>query len=281
MSQEFDILNGTDEFPYPTSIIQTDFKNFDSDSHEIDLFLYKNYRFSSIDSIIKELTKLSTNLNQNLLDLVNDDYHDFIDLGKSINDGLDLINAIVEDLKNFEIELVNYYKKFLDLDNRLYQILQNRKFLNNLKTCIKLNLILHDQITEFDNCMNNQIQEENNIQGLNQLKTLTSLYLSINNIEIFLNKFIQLGNIDDVNNSIDNNDHDNNNGNHRVNSPFHDNYINNKIASIKLEFKSYLDQLIRKELKKKARNSQIMIELLNIYKLIGEEKSVMSIISSK
>ncbi|EEQ43367.1 hypothetical protein MG5_05595 [Candida albicans P57072] len=281
MSQEFDILNGTDEFPYPTSIIQTDFKNFDSDSHEIDLFLYKNYRFSSIDSIIKELTELSTNLNQNLLDLVNDDYHDFIDLGKSINDGLDLINAIVEDLKNFEIELVNYYKKFSDLDNRLYQILQNRKFLNNLKTCIKLNLILHDQITEFDNCMNNQIQEENNIQGLNQLKTLTSLYLSINNIEIFLNKFIQLGNIDDVNNSIDNNDHDNNNGNHRVNSPFHDNYINNKIASIKLEFKSYLDQLIRKELKKKTRNSQIMIELLNIYKLIGEEKSVMSIISSK
>ncbi len=281
MSQEFDILNGTDEFPYPTSIIQTDFKNFDSDSHEIDLFLYKNYRFSSIDSIIKELTELSTNLNQNLLDLVNDDYHDFIDLGKSINDGLDLINAIVEDLKNFEIELVNYYKKFLDLDNRLYQILQNRKFLNNLKTCIKLNLILHDQITEFDNCMNNQIQEENNIQGLNQLKTLTSLYLSINNIEIFLNKFIQLGNIDDVNNSIDNNDNDNNNGNHRVNSPFHDNYINNKIASIKLEFKSYLDQLIRKELKKKTRNSQIMIELLNIYKLIGEEKSVMSIISSK
>lgn len=281
MSQEFDILNGTDEFPYPTSIIQTDFKNFDSDSHEIDLFLYKNYRFSSIDSIIKELTELSTNLNQNLLDLVNDDYHDFIDLGKSINDGLDLINAIVEDLKNFEIELVNYYKKFLDLDNRLYQILQNRKFLNNLKTCIKLNLILHDQITEFDNCMNNQIQEENNIQGLNQLKTLTSLYLSINNIEIFLNKFIQLGNIDDVNNSIDNNDHDNNNGNHRVNSPFHDNYINNKIASIKLEFKSYLDQLIRKELQKKTRNSQIMIELLNIYKLIGEEKSVMSIISSK
>ncbi|KHC30467.1 hypothetical protein W5O_05656 [Candida albicans Ca6] len=281
MSQEFDILNGTDEFPYPTSIIQTDFKNFDSDSHEIDLFLYKNYRFSSIDSIIKELTELSTNLNQNLLDLVNDDYHDFIDLGKSINDGLDLINAIVEDLKNFEIELVNYYKKFSDLDNRLYQILQNRKFLNNLKTCIKLNLILHDQITEFDNCMNNQIQEENNIQGLNQLKTLTSLYLSINNIEIFLNKFIQLGNIDDVNNSIDNNDHDNNNGNHRVNSPFHDNYINNKIASIKLEFKSYLDQLIRKELQKKTRNSQIMIELLNIYKLIGEEKSVMSIISSK
>lgn len=281
MSQEFDILNGTDEFPYPTSIIQTDFKNFDSDSHEIDLFLYKNYRFSSIDSIIKELTELSTNLNQNLLDLVNDDYHDFIDLGKSINDGLDLINAIVEDLKNFEIELVNYYKKFLDLDNRLYQILQNRKFLNNLKTCIKLNLILHDQITEFDNCMNNQIQEENNIQGLNQLKTLTSLYLSINNIEIFLNKFIQLGNIDDVNNSIDNNDNDNNNGNYRVNSPFHDNYINNKIASIKLEFKSYLDQLIRKELQKKTRNSQIMIELLNIYKLIGEEKSVMSIISSK
>lgn len=150
-----------------------------------------------------------------------------------------------------------------------------------MKTCIKLNLILHDQITEFDNCMNNQIQEENNIQGLNQLKTLTSLYLSINNIEIFLNKFIQLGNIDDVNNSIDNNDNDNNNGNHRVNSPFHDNYINNKIASIKLEFKSYLDQLIRKELQKKTRNSQIMIELLNIYKLIGEEKSVMSIISSK
>ncbi|CAX39774.1 conserved hypothetical protein [Candida dubliniensis CD36] len=270
--QEFDILNGTDEFPYPISIIQTDFKNFNTNNHEIDLFLYKNYRFNNLDSIIKELNQLSQNLNQNLLDLINNDYHEFIELGKSINNGLNLINNIIEDLKNFQIDLINnYYKKFFKLDNQLFEILQNRQILNNLKTCIKLNLILHDQIIEFDNCINN-INNNQLIENLNQLKILTSLYLSINNIEIFLNKFIQLSNINN----------DNHNKNY-FNSPFHDNYINNKISSIKLEFKSFLDQLIRKELnqKKNLRNSQMIFELLNIYKLIGEEKNIMNIINNK
>ena len=273
--QEFDILNGTDEFPYPISIIQTDFKNFNTNNHEIDLFLYKNYRFNNLDTIIKELNQLSQNLNQNLLDLINNDYHEFIELGKSINNGLNLINNIIEDLKNFQIDLINnYYKKFFKLDNQLFEILQNRQILNNLKTCIKLNLILHDQIIEFDNCINDNNINNNNqlIENLNQLKILTSLYLSINNIEIFLNKFIQLSNINN----------DNHNKNY-FNSPFHDNYINNKISSIKLEFKSFLDQLIRKELnqKKILRNSQMIFELLNIYKLIGEEKNIMNIINNK
>ncbi|EGW34392.1 uncharacterized protein SPAPADRAFT_59823, partial [Spathaspora passalidarum NRRL Y-27907] len=165
MENEFDILNGTDEFPYPTSIVRTDFKNFDDE--EIDEFLYKNHRFTSMDVLIKELSDLSKNLNQTLLDLVNNDYHDFIKLGKSINGGLDLINIISGDLKGFKLELISYKNKFNTGYKSINNLLVKRQKLIELKTSGKLCLLLHDQAIEFDNCI-----EEKNSDLSTQLKKL-------------------------------------------------------------------------------------------------------------
>ncbi|CAI5755532.1 unnamed protein product [Candida verbasci] len=164
---EFDILNGTDEFPYPQSLINTDFKNFNID--EIDLFLYKNHRFTSIDQLIKDLKKLSTELNETLLNLVNNDYNDFIKLGKSINGGYEIINMLIQDLKGFKSDLVKYESKFNNKLDNIEKTIQLRQELVKLKTKSKLTILLNDQIVQFDTCLNTE----------KDVDKLTGLYLSI------------------------------------------------------------------------------------------------------
>ncbi|EMG48809.1 hypothetical protein SBY92_004085 [Candida maltosa Xu316] len=251
--EDFDILNGSDEFPYPVSIIGTDFKNFNQD--EIDTFLFTKHRFNSLDSLIKDLTTLHTNLNENLLNLVNEDYADFIKLGKSItlDREEDLITCILEDLKDFKFEMMGYLNRFDGLDIKIKVFLENRERLVSLKTFAKLNLILHDQLIEFDHLIN--VEDEDELTNV-VFKKLTSLYISIINISSFLN---------------DNDDYG---------CLFNNNYVKNKIGSISLEFKSFLDQLIKKELKKSKtnRNSNLIFELLNVYKLIGKETDLLSLL---
>ncbi|RCK62675.1 Conserved oligomeric Golgi complex subunit 2 [Candida viswanathii] len=257
MELDYDILNGTDEFPYPNSIIGTDFKNFSSDFNEIDEFLYINHRFNSLDSLIKDLNHLSTSLNETLLNLVNDEYNDFINLGKSINSGNELIELLLQDLQNFKYDLIEYYKKFDKIDQELEVVLKNRQVLMNLKTVSKLNLIIHDQMMEFDNL----ISELSGVD-IKSFKKLTSLYISMNNIVKFLTNFTR--DQEEIGDCL-----------------FHENYITNKIGSIRLEFKSYLDQLIKKALNKKDktdRDSNLMLELLKVYELIGKQEDVLSIL---
>lgn len=258
MSLEYDILNGTDEFPYPTSIIGTDFKNFSNDFHEIDEFLYLNHRFNSLDSLIKDLNQLSNNLNETLLNLVNDEYNDFINLGKSINSGNELIELILQDLTNFKIEMIEYLNKFNKIDEELDKILKNRELLMNLKTCSKLNLIIHDQMMEFDHLL---IKNDELFKiDIKSFKKLTSLYISMTNIIKFLNDFTS--NNPDIGDCL-----------------FHDNYVTNKIGSLKLEFKSYLDQLIKKELSQSKRDGDFVLELLKVYELIGKTDDFIGLLS--
>ncbi|KAG7663290.1 uncharacterized protein J8A68_003204 [[Candida] subhashii] len=246
MENEFDVLDGTDEFPYPISIARTDFKNFNEE--EIDQFLYKNHRFTSIDILIKELSQLSNSLNQTLLDLVNNDYNDFIKLGKSINGGFDLINLISGDLKGFKLELTNYQNKFNTSYETLDNVLNKRQQLIELKTSAKLNLLLHDQVVEFDN----YIEQKDTIDLSTELKKLTGLYLSISNINQFLES--------------------------RQSNQFQETYLANKISSLKYEFKSYLDQLAKREITNNKKDSSLILEILNVYKMIGLESDLLDLI---
>lgn len=314
---DFDLLNGTDEFPYPVSINRTDFKNFDQS--EIDEFLYKNHRFTSIDVLIKELSQLSKDLNQNLLDLVNHDYNDFINLGKSINGGLDIINDVSGDLKNFRGELLSTYKKLDTSYDIVEHALTKRQELVQMKTYAKLSLLLNDQITSFENALVNE-----DIDKLKRLKSLTGLYLSISNIFTFLQQPVAFNKPDlqsiqksqnvtsytstDERKSGENhhlkiqspalhlpnplpNSYSSTSQSSSLNSPptqipfspenqFIKNYLKFKISSIKYEFKTYLDHLLISVFSspKDERYSDSILELLNLYKIIGHEKDFLEIV---
>lgn len=282
---DVDLLDGTDEFPYPVSINRTDFKNFDQ--HDIDEFLYKYHRFTSIDVLIKELSQLSRELNQNLLDLVNHDYNDFISLGKSINGGLDIINGVSGDLKSFRGELLSTYKKLDTSYDTVDHALAKRQELVQMKTYAKLSLLLNDQITSFENAL---INEE--IDKLKRLKSLTGLYLSISNIFTFLQSPKEPKESNEAkakNDSI-------NLELHLPQAPaqtqtsqtlpfspdnqFIKNYLTFKISSIKYEFKTYLDHLLVSVISgpRDERYPDSILELLNLYKIIGHERDFLEIV---
>ncbi|KAI5963492.1 uncharacterized protein KGF55_002372 [Candida pseudojiufengensis] len=270
-SLNYDLNSVDNNFPFPKSIVTTDFKNFNTE--EIDSFLYKNHRFTSIDQLIKDLKLLSTNLNQNLLDLINSDYKDFIKLGKSINGGNDLINNLFEDLKNFKMELLEYMKKFERIDEEIEKILITRYNLIELKTNIKLNLLLNDQILEFDQFINllnknNKIHNNNDKEihiNKGNLKKLTTIYLTILNISDYLesmklkNSKFESDNQSNLSSSSSNSK--------LIISNFENNYIYGKKSSIIIEYKSYAKSLFN-EIKKYKDDPDLVMEILNIQNII-------------
>lgn len=242
-----------EDFPFPVSISTTDFKNFNNDPHAIDQFLYKNHRFTSLDVLIKELTQLSSTLNQNLLDIVNHDYTDYIKLGKSINGGDDLINSVSEDLKQFKLQLVQYSDKFDVMDSEVGTSLRIRKQLIELKSIAKLQLLLHDQIENFEtltaNKLNNK-QKNNPIDG-QSLTKITASYLSIINIDKHLTKLMDVNGIDV-----------------EKQSKFQQQYLNGKVASVIMEFKSFVSLLMTDVKRKRITEADLVMQVLNIRKLI-------------
>jgi len=241
-------LSETEAFPIPISIVKTNFKQFDSS--KIDEFLFSNHRYTSIDVLIKELSQLSLSLNQTLLDLVNHDYNDFISLGKSINNSHDIIYNILNDVSNFKTELMSISSTFDETIDQIDNILTQRKVIIKIKTLTKISVMLNYQIENFENALEKSVDYS--------LKQLTGFYLSITNLFNFLTS-------SNIAASYTN--------------PWISNYLSHKIASLKLEFLSHLQNLTKTAVQKK--DSENILLLVNIYKLLGHESDMLRILSSK
>ncbi len=69
--------------------------SFSAEDFEIDEFLCSSYQYKTLDDLKGELSTLQKKIKQELVDLVNNDYIDFINLGKSLEGG----GAKVDDIK--------------------------------------------------------------------------------------------------------------------------------------------------------------------------------------
>jgi hypothetical protein len=245
---DYDFVN-SEALPIPISIAKTNFKQFDSS--KIDDFLYSNHRYTSIDVLIKELSQLSLSLNQTLLDLVNHDYNDFISLGKSINNSHDKIDAILNDVSEFTTELTTISSTFDETIDQIANILTQRNVIVKIKTLTKVSLMLNDQIENFENALEKSVDYD--------LKQLTGFYLSITNLFNFLTTSSNISNCN--------------------NNPWITNYLRHKIASLKLEFLSHLQNLTKTALREK--DGDTILLLVNIYKLLGHESDMLRILSTK
>lgn len=243
------ILNGTDEFPYPTSIDRSDFQNSSTD--DVDSFLFENHRFTSIDSLSKELEKLSITLNNDLVNLINSEYKEFVKLGNSINGGLELINMIKINLTEFKRDLIAAEGSLDGSQNHIEQLLNEKKELIILKLSIKLCLLLSNQITNFENILS--LDTESTLK----LQNLMLLYVSIFKLFSYVNTEANLDN------------------------QFISKILANKITSLKLSFKSYLDGTLKAANKNRLENTTLMMELMTIYKIIGHEADYIAIIKRK
>lgn len=119
-------MEDIDDFPYPQRLTRETFlKDLQIDpsnpsqsiinvqqSFNVDHFLHEHYRYTQLDDLQSELTTLLGDLDQELFDMVNNDYFDFINLGKTLEGG----EALVDRLR---VDVSKYRKRLLDEDKRL------------------------------------------------------------------------------------------------------------------------------------------------------------------
>lgn len=88
------------------------------------------------------------------------------------------------DLSNFKSELVQNHSKLDTSLDSVNAAVQGRQEILHTKTLAKLNLVLNDQITSFENAL--LVEVSGNEPVLRKLKTLAGLYLLITRLYTFL-----------------------------------------------------------------------------------------------
>lgn len=151
---------------------------------QVDEFLFKNYRFSSIDLLIKELTSLNKLLDDELIELINANFNDFIRLGTSLNGSMNHINMINNQLVAFNNNLgklnllfESLNENFSDLLNFNYKILIIRFKINNLS-------FINNLINNFENYLNfvsSNLNVENSMI-IDNFKQLINLFVNIDKL---------------------------------------------------------------------------------------------------
>lgn len=238
-------------FPYPTAVSRDDFaptqEEFDADA-----FLYTHHRYASLDSLLKDLKRLSDVLNDELLNLVNVNYAEFIRLGKLIDGGLDVVNSIQVEVRRFSKQLHATNANLKSCSQTVKDLIAARQRLLSLKTSIKLCCVLNDHVTNFQTLLNLDMDTANDESLLQHLKNLTSLYLSFSHL---------FGVVLDTHGDV----------------VFVNKVLRDKIMSCKFEFNAYLDEVSQTTLRHRTKAPEIILELLNIYKITGREASMIKL----
>lgn len=241
--------SGIEVFPYPISVGRKDFQLADSNGFDVDEYLCKNCRFTSLDNLIYDLTGLAESLNKELLDLVNAEYQSFINLGQLIDGSLGLIHKTQVDLRNFRSNLEKTYSTLNSSHHSVNEALELRANLIVKQSKARFIIILEEQVNYFEILLARE-----DMNTVDKLRNLAKLYFSFNAIHRILG------------------DEDNR---------FFRNVLEPKLLSLKYEFESYIDEILRRHRTFKEGKQDIMLQLLNIYKILGREKDFINIISTK
>lgn len=242
------------DFPFPTTISRDDFQEsgFSPDS-----FLYENHRYTAIDVLIKDLTNLFDGLKGELLNIVNNDYSDFIRLGRSIDGGMDLINSMLIELRDFQKSCYASEQHLLYTHETVEKSLQTKSDLILIKNNVKLCLLLSSQIMIFENLLNaaaiDSSSTPNSTNSIENLKNLTTIYLTINKLYSVLSKLDSQYIVG----------------------------IKVKVSNIGSEFRNFLNELLLRFKGNKLENKLIVFELMRIYKVIGHEEDFVKLIREK
>lgn len=239
---------GKEEFALPVIITREDFA--DCPEFDPDAFLYNNHRFTSLDSLLRDLRELSKNLNQDLLDLVNSEYTSFIQLGQSIGGCLELINSVSLDVGKFNQQLILSKKNLGDSAATAQRALLQKQRLNLLKNKAKLVLLLNEQCTSFETLLGLDIGELSVKRLQPKLQTLATLYLSATKIYAILDEAQEKGCV------------------------FLEKSLKPKLLSLQLEFKAYIKETLDRVRKEPKGYDSVIMSLLHCQRIVGASSQV-------
>lgn len=243
---DFLTAEDTETFPFPLSITRDDFS--DGSLFDPDTFLYTKHRFTPLDSLLADLSELSQSLNQELLNLVNNEYTNFIRLGQSIEGCMELMNNISLDVSRFNTTLTHALDDFSASSDTAETVLLHKKRLNLMKNKIKLMLLLNEQCTSFNTLLALDVGDVEVERLVTKLSTLATLYLSVTKIFAVLME------------SVDSTDEI---------CVFFNKVVKPKVVTLKHEFKLYLDELFVLGSSDSAVYGHLLLQLLHIYRVTG------------
>lgn len=147
---------------------------------DADLLLYQNYRFMMLEDLRKELGDLLDQLDDQLVDLINRDYQDFITLGQSVGGTVETIQMVKFDVTSYKNSLASNQKYIDNVINTVKKLKSQKTNLSKLKWKAEALVLLHTQVDMFEKYIAKKIQDE--VVTFEQINKLTSLYLSITSI---------------------------------------------------------------------------------------------------
>lgn len=140
-------------------------------------FLLKHYKYRDLSDISNGFGKLITDIDKDLIELVNENYLSFINLGKSIDGSLDLIHDtkidLNEYLKNLKLSNENIKKD----ETNLGKLQDSREKLILLKSFVTRLITLSELIDCFDKLIS---KFDDGNESADILKELVGLYFGIN-----------------------------------------------------------------------------------------------------
>jgi hypothetical protein len=110
--------------------------NIEKVKFNVDKFLHDHFRYTRLDDLQVELTSLLKELDQELYDMVNNDYFDFINLGKTLEGGEGLVDRLRLDVSKYRKKLMDENKRLDESREFVKQSLDNLKQLQELKVSV-------------------------------------------------------------------------------------------------------------------------------------------------
>lgn len=278
-------------FPYPVNITRDDFAKpgvFDADA-----FLHKNHRYTSLDSLLADLTLLSKSLNQDLLDLVNEEYTNFIKLGQSIGQCSELIDNTAVEVGRFKAVVEQVAGDFATSAAATHRVLEHKRQLNLLKNKAKLILLLHEQCTSFETLLALDVANTSSRHLQAKLATLATLYLSVTKIFSMLMQATGHGALSVVPSMASVSLEPKKGALNGASSAalvsladdaicvFFDKVVKSKVVLMKFEFKLYLDELMKLAKTRPHDYDGLVLQLLQIYRVTGKSSDAVKLLQKK
>lgn len=162
--------------------INKDLRQLLTDSNDpVDKFLINNYRYDSIDVLLQDLSHLNHQLNQELIELINQNFKQFIDLSSNLKDSESLIQLLTVNLDGFNQLISRIINKFTQIHSHIESQIDVSHNLQVYKFKINTILLINSMIKNMEMLLNQQI-EQKQVMSIEPLKAIINLMLNINKL---------------------------------------------------------------------------------------------------
>lgn len=142
-----------EDLPKPKQIER---EAFNGKEFKVDEFLYQYHNYQSLEDLQKQLRKWKQILEQELIDVINEDYKQFVELGQSLSGGESTVDNVKVQLSSFQRQVSSVQQSLEANRSDIGQLLDEKKRLVIMQGECKKLLIWNKQLKDIEQCIDKQ-----------------------------------------------------------------------------------------------------------------------------